>query len=45
MKYLFKNFICKIRGHKLSPAGTCPFTRLTYSYCEKCDSLIAKANE
>jgi len=40
MKTLIKNLICKFRGHELQPAGSCPFTGLTYNYCNKCDGMI-----
>jgi hypothetical protein len=31
---------CKIKGHTLIPAGSCPFTGSTYEYCERCKAMI-----
>ena len=31
---------CKINGHTLVQAGTCPFTGSTYEYCERCSAMI-----
>ena len=36
-----KVLICKIKDHNLVRAGTCPYTRLTYDYCERCTAMIA----
>jgi hypothetical protein len=38
---LFINIIkCKIYGHSLIPAGSCPYTGSTYNLCEKCEIMI-----
>ena len=39
MKYLFKSLICKLKGHKPVYAGKCPYTGLTYHYCENCGGV------
>lgn len=39
---LFRNLICRFKGHEMEPAGSCPFTELTYSYCKKCDTLTGR---
>jgi len=31
---------CKIKGHVLVQAGTCPFTGSSYEYCERCEIMI-----
>ena len=31
---------CKIKGHILVPAGSCPFTGSTYQHCERCGAMI-----
>lgn len=39
--YKIKEFtICKIKGHDLIPAGSCPFTGTTYMYCKSCSNLV-----
>lgn len=40
-----KRLICKIKGHKLTKAGSCPFTGLSYDACTRCNSLLAKQPE
>lgn len=35
---------CKIKGHSLSLAGNCPFTKITYDYCKRCNILIPQIN-
>jgi hypothetical protein len=35
-----KVLICKIKDHNLVRAGTCPYTKLTYDYCERCSAMI-----
>lgn len=37
IKYIF---VCKIKGHNLIVAGSCPFTGRTYNYCKRCTSMI-----
>ncbi len=37
---IIKFFKCKIRGHKLTYGGACPFTGATYYCCEKCNIMI-----
>jgi hypothetical protein len=31
---------CKIKGHALVPAGSCPFTGSSYEYCQRCEVMI-----
>jgi|LauGreDrversion4_2_1035121.scaffolds.fasta_scaffold13219_5 hypothetical protein len=31
---------CKIVGHKLKKAGSCPFTGKTYDFCVRCTKMI-----
>lgn len=31
---------CKIKGHTLVPAGSCPFTGSSYEFCERCSAMI-----
>jgi len=33
---MFNRIKCRIKGHILIQAGTCPFTGSTYEYCERC---------
>jgi hypothetical protein len=37
---MIKTIVCKIKGHVLQMAGTCPFTGSTYQYCERCSAMI-----
>lgn len=40
------NFIrCKIKGHSLKSAGSCPFTGKDYNVCDICLKLIEVNNE
>lgn len=35
------NFIaCKIRGHSLKSAGSCPFTGKEYDVCDRCLKVL-----
>jgi len=48
IKYIlrFKNsFACKLNGHLLIPAGSCPFTGHSYQVCTRCNSLIKDNHE
>lgn len=38
---MINKLICKIKGHMLQDAGTCPFTGNTYKHCTRCKSLAA----
>jgi len=40
MIHLIKRTVCKLRGHSLVHAGLCPFTGVTYYYCNKCEMMI-----
>ena len=31
---------CKIKGHILVSAGSCPFTGSTYEHCERCEVMV-----
>jgi hypothetical protein len=42
IKIWFFILICKIKGHNLSPAGSCPFTGRTYDYCERCTGMVPR---
>jgi hypothetical protein len=37
---MINKIACKIKGHRLVPAGTCPYTGSTYQYCERCTAMI-----
>jgi len=37
---MIKYLICKIKDHNLIKAGSCPYTGLTYNYCERCSAMI-----
>jgi len=37
---LIKRTRCKLMGHELEHAGSCPFTGATYYYCNKCKFMI-----
>jgi hypothetical protein len=37
---MINKIICKIKGHILVEAGTCPYTGSTYQYCERCAAMI-----
>jgi len=39
---MIKIIICKIKGHILTQAGTCPYTGSTYDYCERCSNMIPR---
>jgi hypothetical protein len=41
IKYLIKSIKCKINGHKLIDAGSCPFTGLTYNMCINCENMFS----
>lgn len=39
------NFIsCKIKGHSLKTAGSCPFTGKEYDVCDRCLKVIESKN-
>ena len=38
---MIKQLICKMFGHKLQHAGFCPFTKIDYDVCIKCETMIA----
>lgn len=40
MIHIIKKFRCIMKGHSLTPAGSCPYTGATYYYCDKCDMMI-----
>ena len=42
--YFIKSIVCKMRGHQLTAAGSCPFTGITYDYCSMCTAMIPKEN-
>jgi len=37
---MIKKAICRIKGHTLVVAGSCPYTGSTYQYCERCSAMI-----
>jgi hypothetical protein len=37
---MMNKIICKIKGHTLVAAGTCPYTGSAYQYCERCTAMI-----
>lgn len=38
MLSLIRSWLCKHNGETVK--ASCPFTGLTYTYCEKCDSRL-----
>ena len=38
---MWRAMFCKIKGHKLIDAGSCPFTGLTYKACTHCGGTVA----
>ena len=40
IRFFVFRIICKIKGHTLVGAGTCPFTGSTYDLCTRCTSMI-----
>ena len=42
IKELISRGFCKIKGHNLTPAGSCPFTGQTYDYCERCTGMVPR---
>jgi len=38
--FLKHKLVCSVIGHKLAYAGSCPFTGVTYNYCETCSYMI-----
>lgn len=40
IKYFVNYIKCKIKGHSLQDAGSCPFTGLTYKSCSVCKNLF-----
>lgn len=39
---IIKKIICKMKGHTLVEAGSCPFTGMSYDACTRCNSLLTK---
>jgi hypothetical protein len=39
-KEILGGTICYISNHKLTKAGSCPFTGMTYDYCSRCNKMI-----
>jgi hypothetical protein len=39
---IFNIIKCKIKGHLLMSAGSCPYTGKTYDECTRCGVNIAK---
>jgi hypothetical protein len=39
-KFIIKSLICKTKKHSLVSAGSCPFTGITYQYCERCAAIV-----
>ncbi len=37
---MINKIICRIKGHILVAAGSCPYTGSTYQYCERCRLMI-----
>lgn len=37
---MINKIVCKIKGHYLIDAGSCPFTGTAYQYCERCKAMI-----
>jgi hypothetical protein len=37
---MIKKVICKMFGHKIQHAGFCPFTRIDYDVCTKCETMF-----
>lgn len=37
---MIKQIRCKVFGHKIVKAGSCPFTGKTYNACKVCDKLF-----
>lgn len=42
---LIKMYWCKIRGHKLQDAGSCPYTGLSYKVCLNCGTMKSRKTE
>lgn len=41
---MIKAILCKINGHTLTGAGSCPFTGKSYDVCTRCNKLIEVKN-
>ena len=37
---MIKKIFCKLSGHVLINAGSCPFTRKTYKACSRCGKMV-----
>jgi hypothetical protein len=37
---MIKSIRCKLFGHKIITAGSCPFTGKSYNACKVCDRLF-----
>ena len=44
-KMLLKTIKCKAVGHTFVEAGSCPFTGLSYNYCERCELMLPKEGQ
>jgi len=42
IKILFMYFICKIKDHSLTSAGSCPYTGKSYNICTRCFRTMEK---
>lgn len=40
IKHFINYFKCKIKGHNLTDAGSCPFTGLSYKVCIVCTNTF-----
>lgn len=40
ISYFINSIVCKLKGHTLRQAGTCPFTGSTYDVCMRCLIMI-----
>ena len=36
---IIKRIVCKIKGHTIVDAGSCPFTGKTYEACTRCNLI------
>ena len=42
IRFLISRAVCNVRGHRLEPAGSCPFTGVTYDYCHRCTGMVPR---
>jgi hypothetical protein len=40
LKNFLNGIICRVKGHTLKQAGTCPFTGSAYDVCMRCLIMI-----